>query len=161
MTVKPQIEKNEIFIFSNWIPLTLTCSASSSTLCLLRYLDCGFGRWRETGEAACDPYKPWQTVYTHRPWQQNRLNKNLIVGGEVCLWSEQLDQTSLDARLWPRAAAFAERMWSDPQVDLNSLAVSEDVYTRLTTQRERLITRDLKPEAMWPQWCTQNPGMCL
>lgn len=21
------------------------------------YLDCGFGRWRETGDAACDPYR--------------------------------------------------------------------------------------------------------
>lgn len=128
---------------------------------LLRYLDCGFGRWRETGEAACDPYKPWQTAYNHRPWQQYRLDKNLIIGGEVCLWSEQLDQTSLDARLWPRAAAFAERMWTDPQIDSVSLAVHEDVYTRLTMQRERLVTRGLQPEAMWPQWCTQNPGMCL
>lgn len=81
-----------------------------------RYLDCGFGRWRETGEAACDPYRPWQTVYSHRPWQQYRLDRRLVVGGEACLWSEQLDRNALDARLWPRAAAFAERVWSDPQV---------------------------------------------
>lgn len=38
------------------------------------YLDCGFGRWRETGEAACDPYRPWQTMYGHRPWQ-HQLDK--------------------------------------------------------------------------------------
>lgn len=44
------------------------------------YLDCGFGRWRETGDAACDPYRPWQTVYNHRPWQQLRLNKKQILG---------------------------------------------------------------------------------
>ncbi|XP_066259526.1 probable beta-hexosaminidase fdl isoform X2 [Euwallacea similis] len=125
------------------------------------YLDCGFGRWRETGEAACDPYRPWQTVYNHRPWQQFRLNKKQILGGEGCLWTEQVDEWNLDSRLWPRAAALAERLWTDPQLDTTTYMIQEDVYTRLTTHRERLIARGLKPEAMWPTWCSQNPGMCL
>ncbi|XP_030764713.1 probable beta-hexosaminidase fdl isoform X3 [Sitophilus oryzae] len=125
------------------------------------YLDCGFGRWRETGEAACDPYRPWQTVYNHRPWQQMRLDKKHIIGGEVCLWSEQVDESSLDSRLWPRAAAFAERIWTDPQLDMTTYTIQEDVYTRLNTQRERLVSRGLKAEALWPSWCSQNPGMCL
>ncbi|XP_060530848.1 probable beta-hexosaminidase fdl [Cylas formicarius] len=125
------------------------------------YLDCGFGRWRETGEAACDPYRPWQTVYNHRPWQQMHLAKKQIIGGEVCLWTEQLDETSLDQRLWPRTAAFAERVWTDPPLDLSTYSIQEDVYTRLSTQRERLAARGLKPESLWPKWCAQNPGMCL
>ncbi|XP_018567795.1 probable beta-hexosaminidase fdl [Anoplophora glabripennis] len=125
------------------------------------YLDCGFGRWRETGDAACDPYRPWQTVYNHRPWQQLHLNTKQILGGEVALWSEQLDEGSLDARLWPRAAAFAERVWSDPQLDMSTYAIQEDVYTRLSTHRDRLVGRGLSAEALWPSWCTQNPGMCL
>lgn len=123
------------------------------------YLDCGFGKWRETGEAACDPYRPWQTVYTHRPW--NPITKKQMIGGEVCLWSEQLDAASLDTRLWPRAAAFAERVWSDPLLNDDPLVIQEDVYTRLVTQRERLLSRGLSAEAMWPLWCSQNPGMCL
>lgn len=125
------------------------------------YLDCGFGRWRETGEAACDPYRPWQTVYTHRPWEQLRLNKKQILGGEACLWSEQFGEDSLDTRLWPRGAAFAERVWSDPQLDINTFSIPEDVYTRLSTHRERLVSRGLNAEAIWPNWCSQNPGMCL
>lgn len=156
------------------------------------YLDCGFGRWRETGDAACDPYRPWQTMYTHRPWiqLQELVKKQVpqphsapgqhapsfdvtkqIVGGEACLWSEQLDASSLDARLWPRAAAFAERVWSDPnspnQQDggipspYEDTSVSEDVYTRLVTHRERLVRRGINAEAMWPRWCSKNPGMCL
>lgn len=149
------------------------------------YLDCGFGRWRETGEAACDPYRPWQTFYTHRPWHQlNRIfstqtspnneqidvNK-LIIGGEVCLWSEQVEASSLDARIWPRAAAFAERMWSDPASlsqqngfgfsSFEDTSVPEDVYTRLSTHRERLVGRGMMAEAMWPRWCSHNAGMCL
>ncbi|XP_056632229.1 probable beta-hexosaminidase fdl isoform X2 [Diorhabda sublineata] len=125
------------------------------------YLDCGFGRWRETGDAACDPYRPWQTVYNHRPWQQLHLNKQLILGGEACLWSEQFDEGSLDARLWPRAAAFGERMWSDPQIDISTFSIPEDVYTRLNTHRDRLVKRGIRAEALWPEWCSQNPGMCL
>lgn len=127
------------------------------------YLDCGFGRWRETGEAACDPYRPWQTVYNHRPWQQFQPEQqhNQIVGGEVCLWSEQLDEYALDSRLWPRTAAFAERLWTDPAVDTVTYTIREDVYTRLNTQRDRLVRRGIKAEALWPLWCSQNPGMCL
>lgn len=138
------------------------------------YLDCGFGRWRETGEATCDPYKPWQTVYLHQPWSVT--NRKQIFGGEACLWAEQLDAVALSTRLWPRAAAFAERMWTDPIVGgvngggapnaLNLDAYStptipEDVYTRLVRQRKRLIDRGLQAEALWPEWCSENPGMCL
>lgn len=128
------------------------------------YLDCGYGKWRETGTGACDPYRIWQTVYVHRPWQRMRLSpaqKALVLGGEACLWTEQVEEQSLDTRLWPRAAALAERLWSDPKVDLETLEVHEDVYTRLVTHRNRLIKRGLQAEAMWPRWCSQNPGMCL
>ncbi len=39
-----------------------------------------------------------------------------ILGGEVCMWSEQLNATTIDSRVWPRALAVAERFWS-PQSD--------------------------------------------
>lgn len=140
------------------------------------YLDCGFGKWRENGNAACDPYRTWQTVYIHRPWQTLKImekNKRNILGGEGCLWTEQVGEESLDTRLWPRAAALAERLWTDPEIkteDRNaydnygstfSPTINEDVYTRLVTQRGRLVRRGVKSEAMWPLWCVQNPGMCL
>lgn len=133
------------------------------------YLDCGFGKWRETGGAACDPYKTWQVVYSHRPWSSWAVHtekRSLLLGGETCLWTEQVDEMSLDTRLWPRVAAFAERIWSDPKIETSDIGleyttVHEDVYTRLDTHRERLISRGLKAEALWPRWCVQNPGMCL
>lgn len=76
------------------------------------YLDCGFGSWRSLGEAACSPYRSWQNVYKHRPWTRMRLTEQQtkqVLGGEACLWTEQVDESVLDARVWPRATALGER----------------------------------------------------
>lgn len=40
-----------------------------------------------------------------------------LLGGEAALWSELLGPEQLDLRLWPRAFAVAERLWSDPAPD--------------------------------------------
>ncbi len=52
--------------------------------------------------------------------------QKLILGGEVCMWSEQLDQTTVDSRIWPRSMAVAERFWS-PRSDRDV----SDMYRRL------------------------------
>ncbi len=49
-----------------------------------------------------------------------------VLGGEVCMWGEQIDAETVDSRVWPRTMAVAERFWS-PQSDTDV----KDMYRRL------------------------------
>jgi len=60
--------------------------------------------------------------------------QQLILGGEVCMWAEQLNPETVDSRVWPRTLAIAERFWS-PQ----SVRDVPDMYRRL-----RLVSLELE-----------------
>jgi hexosaminidase len=52
--------------------------------------------------------------------------RELILGGEVAMWGEFVNENTLDSRIWPRAAAIAERFWSP-----ESVRDVDDMYRRL------------------------------
>lgn len=57
-------------------------------------------------------------------------------------------------KLWPRTAAFAERLWSDPDTDWKAAEL------RLIHHRQRLVERGIEADALQPEWCHQNEGLC-
>ncbi|XP_037049918.1 probable beta-hexosaminidase fdl isoform X1 [Bradysia coprophila] len=128
------------------------------------YLDCGFGSWRPSAsEGACSPYRTFQKIYNHRPWEHLRLEPSKlkqVLGGEACMWTEQVDENTLDTRLWPRVGALAERLWTDPPDFHDYEVVPKEVFNRMAIYRNQLIELGLRAEPIFPKYCAQNPDEC-
>jgi hexosaminidase len=64
--------------------------------------------------------------------------RRLVMGAEAPLWGELVTDEMVDQRLWPRAAALAERFWSPAAVyDVN------DMYRRLSVVQDELTVEGL------------------
>jgi len=87
------------------------------------YLDLG---WPAARHYAVDPMSG--DAANLSPEQKDR-----ILGGESCMWSEYVNPENVDSRIWPRNAAIAERLWS-PQ----SVTDVASMYARLDFISARL-----------------------
>jgi len=93
----------------------------------------------------------WKTYYKTDPrdFEGTPEEKELIVGGEACMWGEYVDGTNLISRLWPRASAVAERLWSDPEQTRSV----DDASFRLDEHRCRLVRRGIPAQPILNGFC--------
>ncbi len=144
------------------------------------YLDCGFSSFltndpridvisdgsdefnygKGAGGSWCGPYKSWQRLYDFE-FLSNLTDdeKDHVIGGSVALWSEQSDGNTIDTKLWPRVAAWAENIWSGNK-DVNGKNRVTTMTQRILNFRERLIGKGIAAEALVPKYCMKNPHAC-
>ncbi|XP_048960049.1 beta-hexosaminidase subunit alpha isoform X2 [Canis lupus dingo] len=95
----------------------------------------------------------WSEIYMVEPleFKGSPQQKALVIGGEACMWGEYVDSTNLAPRLWPRAGAVAERLWS------NKLVTNLDsAFKRLTQFRCELLRRGVQAQPLNVGYCEQE-----
>ncbi|KAK6632817.1 hypothetical protein RUM43_013588 [Polyplax serrata] len=105
------------------------------------YLDHGF--WGRTA------YHDWKVMYNYKLYQHEN-----VLGGEVAMWTEKVDHHSLDVKVWPRTAATAERLWSNPKLGAN------EAEGRFEHFRESLTKIGINADANSPYYCYENENEC-
>lgn len=147
------------------------------------YLDCGFGGWVTNdprynemanpnasvptfnyggnGGSWCAPYKSWQRVYDYDfTLNLTEAEKGHVLGTEVPLWSEQVDDTVISSKLWPRAAAMAELAWSGNRDPTTGLKRTTQMTQRILNFREYLVANGVQAAPLVPKYCLQHPHAC-
>lgn len=103
----------------------------------------------------------WQVMYDYDP-AANLTNpaeqRLLVLGGEVALWGETVDETNIEQLIYPRACAAAEVLWGKPPQQRRQLgdasggagADDSEALDRLIAHRCRLLNRGVRSAPVQP-----------
>ncbi|EFO19340.2 glycosyl hydrolase family 20 [Loa loa] len=96
-------------------------------------------------------FADWKLYYDCDPQKFNgsEEQKHLVIGGEAALWGEWVDGSNVIPRLWPRASAVAERLWSS--IEMTS---TEKAWPRLYEMQCRMVAQG------YPVQPAEGPGYC-
>ncbi|KAL1957425.1 hypothetical protein VTO42DRAFT_5993 [Malbranchea cinnamomea] len=146
------------------------------------YLDCGQGgyvsndpRYNEMenpdpdvpnfnylgpGGSWCAPYKTWQRIYNYDFLDGLKEEEQKhILGAVAPLWSEQVDDVTIESKLWPRGGALAELVWSG-NVNAKGQKRTTELTARILNFREYLVALGIGATALQPEYCLQHPHHC-
>ena len=111
-------------------------------------------------------FAAWQYMY-NRDITLGVKDKTKVLGGEVCVWGETIDESNFESLTWPRASTVAEVLWSNPIFNENQQGVRTrlqdknnqrtDVWKRFQYHRQDLISMGVKASPVAPPFCLENP----
>ncbi|EFN52781.1 hypothetical protein CHLNCDRAFT_58755 [Chlorella variabilis] len=92
----------------------------------------------------------WQRYYAVDPtdFQGTTEQKDRVLGGTACAWGEFIDAVNSVNRVWPRAAAVSERLWSP--ADATNV---DEAAARLADLRCRMLSRGIAAQSTGPGFC--------
>ncbi|CAO3669088.1 unnamed protein product [Umbelopsis ramanniana] len=128
------------------------------------YLDVGYGKPRSNPypDVAGAGYNHWNRVYSYDIRANlTKAEADLIIGGECTLWGELADHTNFEGKIWPRASAVAERLWSGYETSSGENITSADAILRLLPWRDRMLLRGTMASPLNQGFCTRNPLDCF
>ena len=92
----------------------------------------------------CDPLN-----YTHSNTNTDTNNKELVIGGHASMWGEHVDASNFISRVWPRASAVAERLWSGS----NNTRATTTITQRIHMFRCRMVLQGYPVAPIGPGCC--------
>jgi hexosaminidase len=100
----------------------------------------------------------WLTFYNCEPLNFNgtKAQKDLVMGGHASMWGERVDATNFMERVWPRASAVAERLWSGSAPKSFHDVCSKTVEARLIRFRCFMVLRGVPAAPIDPGTCAQE-----
>jgi hexosaminidase len=125
------------------------------------YMDCGSAGWPGSGPYWCNPYTNWMNIYSYidellPTWKLNEEQLSRVLGAETLAWTEFIDETTVEQKLWPRSAALAEALWNT-----GPKRTPLEANERMQLWRSTLVNRGILAEPLQAQWCDfQSPHYC-
>ena len=110
-------------------------------------------------DSECGGYNQnaWKCIYNVDPGSVTAglpsYQAELLIGGEVAMWGEGINQDNFDAFVWRAASAAAERLWS--RLDLTPTA-DASTLARLASFACRLSKRGIKVGPVGPGFCPSD-----
>lgn len=113
-----------------------------------------------SGGSWCGPYKNWQRIYDYDfTLNLTSTQAKHIIGASAALWTEQTDDVTVSSKVWPRAAALAELVWSGNR-DSEGRKRTTHMTQRILNFREYLVANGVQAEALMSKYCLQHPHAC-